>query len=99
MELTEVARHLGTAVIREPRSLLHGYGQDGPDLMFRPANSNRKIVIDVAVVSSVQVARNERQAKPLVKAKAAADRKWRQKHFGCRGVVISRPLPFRLPKG
>ena len=34
MQLTEVARHLGTAVIREPRGLLRGYGQGGPDLMF-----------------------------------------------------------------
>jgi len=50
-------------VIREPRSLLHGYGQGGPDLMFRPANSNRKIVIDVAVASSVKVRNKERQAK------------------------------------
>ena len=86
-------------MIREPRGLLRGYGQGGPDLMIRPANSNRKIVIDVSAASSVQVGKIERQAKPLVKAKAAADRKWRQKHFGCRGVVISRPLPFRLPKG
>ena len=81
MQLTEVARHLGTAVIREPRGLLRGYGQGGPDLMFRPANSNRKIVIDVAVASSVQGRNLERQAKPLVKAKAAADRKWRENHF------------------
>ena len=81
MQLTEVARHLGTAVIREPRSLLHGYGQGGPDLMFRPANSNRKIVIDVAVASSVKVRNKVRQAKPVVKAMAAADRKWRQNHL------------------
>ena len=73
MTLTEVARHLGTAVIREPRGLLRGYGQGG--------NSNRKIVIDVAVASSVQARNPKRQARPLVKAKAAADRKWRENHF------------------
>jgi len=49
--------------------------------MFRPAHSNRKIVIDVAVASSVKVRNKVRQAKPLVKAMAAADRKWRQNHL------------------
>jgi len=49
--------------------------------MFRPANSNRKTVIDVAVASSVKVRNEVRQAKPLVKAMAAADRKWRQNHL------------------
>ena len=49
--------------------------------MFRPANSNRKVVIDVAVASSVQAGKIVRQAKPLVKAKAAADRKVEAESF------------------
>ena len=49
MRLTAVAHHLETGVIRELRGTLHGYDQGGPDLMFRPANSSRRITIDVAV--------------------------------------------------
>ena len=80
MQLTEVARHLGTAVIREPRGLLRGYGQGGPDLcMFRPANySNRKIVIDITVASSVQ-AKSKSGCRPQVAGRII---------FGCRGIVI-----------
>ena len=74
MQLTEVAHHLGAGVIREPRGTLHGYGQGGPDLMFRLTNSNRKIIIDVAVAISL-VSNKERQTKPLAKANAATKRK------------------------
>ena len=38
--------------------------------MFRPTNSSRKIIIDVAVAISL-VSNKERQTKPLAKANAA----------------------------
>ena len=44
-------------------------------LRLKKKNSNRKIVIEFAVASSIKVRNEVRQAKPLVKAMAAADRK------------------------
>ena len=43
MQLIEVAHHLGAGVIREPRGTLHGYGQGGPNLMFRPTIATGKL--------------------------------------------------------
>ena len=67
--------------------------------MFRPAHSNRKIVIDVAVASSVKVRNKVRQAKPLVKAMAAADRKWRQNHLRMPAGCYFKAVTFQAMGG
>ena len=56
-------------------------------------------VIDVAVASSVKVRNKVRQAKPLIKAMAAADRKWRQNHLRMPAGCDFKAVTFQVMGG
>jgi hypothetical protein len=75
-QLTEAIQEgNNTRIIREPRSMIKGYGQGGPDLMFTPATGQQKIIIDTTVASRPDHNINLKKPEPLAAARRAAHRK------------------------